>query len=52
MESSRTVVRGMTARLVASRVCSLPLRMALVPRGTEAGRIDWDTELAYLLSQN
>ncbi|WP_153547381.1 SsgA family sporulation/cell division regulator [Streptomyces sp. RB17] len=23
---------------------------ALVPRGTEAGRIDWDAELAYLLS--
>ncbi|MCG7207236.1 SsgA family sporulation/cell division regulator [Streptomyces arenae] len=139
MESSRTVVRGLTARLVASRVCSLPLRMrlryepadpcavratffphgaepvewvlgrdlladglegraghgdvriwsatgrgdqamyialgsragsallevpvrdvrsflesteALVPRGTEAGRIDWDTELAYLLPQS
>ncbi|GAA3135532.1 hypothetical protein GCM10017687_59830 [Streptomyces echinatus] len=25
---------------------------ALVPRGAEAGRIDWDTELAYLLSQS
>ncbi|MEU2421397.1 SsgA family sporulation/cell division regulator [Streptomyces sp. NPDC007851] len=25
---------------------------ALVPRGTESGRIDWDAELAYLLSQS
>ncbi|MEW2306576.1 SsgA family sporulation/cell division regulator [Streptomyces sp. NPDC006655] len=25
---------------------------ALVPRGTEAGRIDWDVELARLLSQS
>ncbi|MER5795206.1 SsgA family sporulation/cell division regulator [Streptomyces sp. NPDC001980] len=25
---------------------------ALVPRGTESGRIDWDTELAFLLSQD
>lgn len=25
---------------------------ALVPRGTEAGRIDWDVELAHLLSQS
>ncbi|MFF3904473.1 SsgA family sporulation/cell division regulator [Streptomyces sp. NPDC001848] len=24
----------------------------VVPRGTEAGRIDWDAELAYLLSQS
>lgn len=25
---------------------------ALVPRDTESGRIDWDTELAYLLSRS
>ncbi|WP_256725481.1 SsgA family sporulation/cell division regulator [Streptomyces sp. IMTB 2501] len=25
---------------------------ALVPRGTEAGRIDWDVELAHRLSQS
>ncbi|MFF3920728.1 SsgA family sporulation/cell division regulator, partial [Streptomyces sp. NPDC001852] len=25
---------------------------ALVPRGTESERIDWDAELAYLLSQS
>ncbi|MGW7817720.1 SsgA family sporulation/cell division regulator [Streptomyces puniciscabiei] len=25
---------------------------ALVPRGTESGRIDWHAELAYLLSQS
>ncbi|MGW1620831.1 SsgA family sporulation/cell division regulator [Streptomyces sp. NPDC002172] len=25
---------------------------ALVPQGTESGRIDWDTELAFLLSQD
>ncbi|MCX4649360.1 MULTISPECIES: SsgA family sporulation/cell division regulator [unclassified Streptomyces] len=25
---------------------------ALVPRGTESGRIDWDTELAFLPSQD
>ncbi|WP_330342225.1 SsgA family sporulation/cell division regulator [Streptomyces sp. NBC_00557] len=139
MESSRTVVQGVTARLVVSRACFLPLCMrlryepadpyvvraafflhsdepaawvlgrdlladglegcaghgdvriwsavgrgdqamylalrsragtallevpvqdvkaflerteALVPRDTESGRIDWDTELAYLLSRS